>query len=243
MPLILHLESSETVCSAAISEVEKIRAIRESRIPNSHSRKLSAFVQELFQETGLSAGNFHAVALSMGPGSYTGLRIGASVAKGICYAAGIPLIAVSTLALMAEAMHVNLEKTPENALFCPMMDARRMEVYDAMYTTELQEVRKAEARIIDQNSYSGFLATDYIIFGGSGSSKFREINQHKNAIFMNDIIPHAKYMQRIALAKYHTEDFVDAAYFEPFYLKAYVAAKPKNKVLDDVLKNKNKIKK
>ena len=163
-----------------------------------------------------------AVALSMGPGSYTGLRIGTSTAKGLCYALDIPLIAISTLKAMAFAM----AKNEKSAIYCPMIDARRMEVFSALYDVNNKQLRGVQADVVDENTYVEFLSNE-IIFFGDGSLKCQEIINHKNAKFILGINPSAKNLGILAKAKFENKDFEDVAYFEPYYLKDFVAGKKK----------------
>ena len=161
-----------------------------------------------------------AVAISMGPGSFTGLRIGVSTAKGICYALGIPLIAVSTL----KAMAFGMAKKLKSELYCPMIDARRMEVYSAFYDLENNLVRKIQADIVNESSYLTFLNKN-VVFFGDGSVKIKEIIKHENATFISDFHPSATFIGDLSYEKFRNSDFVDIAYFEPYYLKDFVGGK------------------
>ncbi len=232
MAIILSLETSTKVCSVCVAENNTILAKKELYEANSHATHLTVFVQELFKELqGVSYKDIDAVAVSCGPGSYTGLRIGVSTAKGICYALGIPLIAIGSLQVLASAMK-DEPAVKDGALICPMIDARRMEVYTALYDGKLNRVKDIEALIVDDNSFTSMLESNKIIFVGDGSCKCKDIITGENAIFIPNIVPLAENMAEIAYAKYRDEKFEDVAYFEPFYLKDFVATKPKNKVIE-----------
>ena len=172
-----------------------------------------------------------AVAVSCGPGSYTGLRIGVSMAKGLCFGLGIPLIGINTLEIMT--CHVMFrEKYPENTLFCPMIDARRMEVYSAIYDLSLNPVKPVSADIIEADTYENFLREQSVLFFGNGAAKCRSVLTNPKALFLDkDINPLASDMLALAEKAFRERDFKDVAYFEPFYLKEFVATKPKHKVL------------
>lgn len=193
----------------------------------SHGTVLAPFVQEAVSFADSHAIPIDAVAVSRGPGSYTGLRIGASTAKGLCYGRNLKLIAVSTLELMCVPLLLFHDELPYDALFCPMLDARRMEVYSALYTRSLKEVKPVSAEIIDETSYQDLLQQHKIVFFGNGAEKCKQTIAHPNALFIDGITPLAKYMFPLAekaLARGITED---VAYFEPFYLKEFVATKPR----------------
>ncbi len=228
MPSILHIETSTTVCSVVLSENGKVVSERISLIGPSHASLLSVFVQEILQET---QAHPDAVAVSCGPGSYTGLRIGVSTAKGLCYGWNVPLIAVNTLQLLASTVAT---ETPaeENTLFCPMIDARRMEVYSAFYDKDLNLFRKIAADIVDENSYLDILADHKVLFFGNGADKCRSSITHANAQFIDDIQPKAVNMISLAEKAFAESKFEDVAYFEPFYLKEFVATISKNKVIN-----------
>ncbi len=185
-------------------------------------------------DAGIKFTDLDAVAVSKGPGSYTGLRIGVSTAKGYCYGLNIPLISVDTLAGMAAGL---IQKTldvnqSDNVLFCPMIDARRMEVYTALFNSNLEKVENVSAKIIDENSFNEELLKYKIIFGGDGALKCKETLAHQpNAIFYNDFFPSAKFIYKIAEQKFVNKEFEDTAYFEPYYLKEFIAGKPRVKGL------------
>lgn len=229
-PLILHIDTATQVCSVALSRGAENIAYRESREKNAHSKNVTLFVEEVISESGLAKDELDAISVSMGPGSYTGLRIGVSTAKGLCYALEKPLIAISTLQAMAYGL---AEERKEKVLYCPMIDARRMEVYTALFDENNRQLREIRAEIIDENSFSEFLNNQKIYFFGDGAPKCKEVlGDQPNAVFIDDFFPSAKFMSGIALDKFQNNDFVDVAYFEPFYLKDFIAGKPKVKGLD-----------
>lgn len=240
MPNILHIETSGKACSVAISSNETVIAHRLIEEERSHASSLTIMIEEALSSCQLSPEKLDAVSVSEGPGSYTGLRIGISVAKGICYGANIPLIAVPTLqVILAHLKYESGEKhlLPEKAdLFVPMIDARRMEVYDCIFDAHGKIIREVKADIIDQTSFQEELKDHSMVFFGDGSNKCQDTITHENAIFVNGILPDAKYMTQIALQKYNDKDFVDLAYYEPFYLKEFQATVAKNTVLSNLTK-------
>lgn len=230
MSCILHIETSTTVCSVAVSQETNILFDKIEYNGPSHATLLGVFVDEALAFIDSHGIPLDAVAVSCGPGSYTGLRIGVSMAKGICYGREVPLIAVPTLKVLSVPVLL-YQELPENALICPMIDARRMEVYSAIYDRALQEVKPVSADIIDENSYLEYLEKQPIYFMGNGSEKCKEKITHPNAHFITDINPQARLMAPLAERAFLDEDFVDVAYFEPFYLKEFVASIPKKKLL------------
>ncbi len=229
-PLFLLLETSTEVCSVALSRGEKIVSYRIVKEPKSHARIIALLVEELFKEAGLNISDCSAVVVSEGPGSYTGLRVGASIAKGICYGAGKPLIAVSSLELLARLASSEEKEIPSEAIIIPMIDARRMEVYTARYDACCNLISKTEAVILNENSFSEDLAKGIVFFTGDGAGKFMDIMKHPNARFKL-IEADARGMVKPALEKFHSGKFVDVAYFEPFYLKDFVAGVTKKRLL------------
>ena len=193
----------------------------------SHAVQLGVFVDEALSYIDNHGIPFDAVAVSCGPGSYTGLRIGVSMAKGICYGRELKLIAIPTLEVLCVPILLYHEELPEDALLCPMIDARRMEVYAAIYDRALRTVRPIGADIVDENSYLEYLEQHPVYFFGDGASKCREKITHPNAHFLPDIVPLAKYMGPLAEKAVANGRYEDVAYFEPFYLKEFVASKPK----------------
>lgn len=236
MATILLIESGGNVCSVALAHNNKLMGIREEKDPKSHATKLTTFVQELLEEHKLKASNLSAVAVSKGPGSYTGLRIGVSAAKGICYGANLPLIAIDSLQALACGIGSNVaykQLVPEGAplLLCPMIDARRMEVYTALFDSQCRAQTKVEAKIIDEQSFEAELKNHSIVFFGSGADKCIGTLTSPNAHFIENVEPSAQFMIPLAFEALTNEAFADVAYFEPYYLKDFVAIKAKNKVL------------
>ena len=230
MTYILHIETSTANCSVALSKNKQLLAIRESTEKNSHASLITIFIEEVIKDAGLSVDSINAVAVSKGPGSYTGLRIGVSTAKGLCYALDAPLIAVSTLQTMAYGLSAIYSKE-ENFLFCPMIDARRMEVYNAVYNSDNKEIKIVSADIVSQDFLHELLNENQVIFFGDGAEKCKSVLKHSNAIFMDNILPTASDMVKPAFEKFLLNQFEDLAYFEPFYLKDFVAGKPRVKGL------------
>ncbi len=224
--MILNIETATQICSVSLSKGKEIIALRENDEKNSHAVQLSVFIEELLKTSGVSRKEIKAIAISKGPGSYTGLRIGVSTAKGLAYGLGVPLISVSTLQAMAYGVSSKLDCAP-NSLFAPMIDARRMEVYSAFYDSNNQLVKGISADIIDANSYVEFLNSNPIYFFGDGASKCKEIIVHENAHFIENFNPSASFMADSSHEKFEKGEFENLAYFEPFYLKDFVAIKAK----------------
>ncbi len=241
MSLILSIESGTNTCSVALSNGIKLIDFEESHDQDyNHAKKLTLFIDTLFQRQRIEAKSLKAISISKGPGSYTGLRIGVSVAKGICYALGIPLIALGSLEVMAFGAMEWLKNNPKSSnpeLLCPMIDARRMEVYTQIFDSKLNALTKVEAKILDITSFSNQLQTTRILFFGNGSIKAKNILNHENASFWDDFRPSARFMISLAWRNYKDEIFEDVAYFEPLYLKDFVASVPKNKVLGNEEQN------
>jgi tRNA threonylcarbamoyladenosine biosynthesis protein TsaB len=234
MARILMLDTATEVCSVALSEDGMINSFREENEGFRHSEKLTVFIGEVLGEAGWTTGSLDAVCVSRGPGSYTGLRIGISVAKGICYGAGIPLVSVSSLHSMADYVARHLpdltgEELPD-ALLCPMLDARRMEVYSTLCDRNGKPVTGLQAIIVNDHSFQNELNKGKIVFFGNGAAKCRMIIQHPNALFPADIPASARFMSRLAHEHFDQRQFEDVAYFEPFYLKDFVATVPRNKI-------------
>lgn len=231
MALILNIETATEVCSVCFAKNNEVIALRERFEGKTHAKLLTVFIDELLKENDLKISDFDAIAVSMGPGSYTGLRIGVSTAKGLAYAAGLPLIAVSTLQSLA--LGVALQKKAEfseGTWICPMIDARRMEVYTAFFDMGNNEKSKISADIIDENSYLEVLNKRQVVFCGNGSAKCKENIAHKNALFIDDIVCSASYMAPLSAQAFADNNFVDVAYFEPFYLKDFVATIPRKNI-------------
>lgn len=235
MTRILHIDTATQYCSVALSEGDRLMDIRETAEKNAHSRVVTIFVDELLKSSGMKPEELDAIAVSMGPGSYTGLRIGVSTAKGLCFALNKPLLAVSTLQAMALAS-ISMMKSTEviqgKMWFCPMIDARRMEVYAAFYDHDGKLKREVRPDVIDENSFADILQQRKVAFSGDGSVKCEKTLGHQpNASFLKEVISSAKFMIPLALEKYNSGEFEDTAYFEPFYLKEFIAGKPRVKGL------------
>ena len=221
MALILLIETATKSCSVSLASDDKIIARKqEVNEQYSHAEKLTIFIAELFKNQDFTIQDLDAVAVSKGPGSYTGLRISVSTAKGLCYALDIPLISVSTL----KAMAFGMAQKEKSDLYCPMIDARRMEVYNAFYNSTNKEIRGIQADIIEACSYQKELDKK-VLFFGDGAEKCKKMIQHPNARFIDGFFPSSKDMLEIANEKFAEKDFEDVVYFEPFYLKDFVAGK------------------
>ena len=231
MALILSIETSTKVCSIALHQKGNLIALKESHVPHSHSSLINTFIDEVLKEANLEMSALEAICISEGPGSYTGLRIGTSTAKGLCYALDIPLISVKTLQGMAYSMVENSEIVLEDTILCPMIDARRMEVYCAIFDKKGKFITPTEAKIIDEKSFNETLNHHKMLFFGDGSDKCKEIIKSENAIFMEDGFPTAKSFGKLAYEKFINEEFEDVAYFEPFYLKEFHTIPSKKNLL------------
>ena len=227
MPCLLHIETSAKICSLVLSLNENPIYSKINTESFSHSSCLGLYVKEALDELRKLNLRLDAVSVSMGPGSYTGLRIGISEAKGLCYGLGIPLIALSSLRILAEsAFRANVKAD----FYCPLIDARRMEVYSAIYDSNGNLIRDVQAEIVDGDSFSDFLSKGKVAFLGDGSDKCKEVIQSANAIFIPGLFPEALSMIPLAEKAYAEKDFVDTAYFEPFYLKDFQATQAKKKI-------------
>ena len=224
-PTILCLETSTKACSVALGQNGKVRAVKESLDEKySHAENLTLYIEEVCCQANIRLQDVDAIAVSKGPGSFTGLRIGVSTAKGLCYALDKTLIAINSLEAMALGQISNLKSQISN-LFCPMIDARRMEVYCAIYDEQRNEIIKTSAEIIDENSFSDLFKKNKIYFFGDGAEKCKSKISHPNAIFIDGVNPSAKFMTPIAEKYFSKKKFEDVAYFEPFYLKDFVDSK------------------
>ena len=223
MALILNLETATKVCSVSLAKNgQEIKTIEINTEHFSHSENLNPFIESIFKNNEFQLNQIDAVAVSEGPGSYTGLRIGISTAKGICYALDKPLIAINSLVSLA-----NLEKQKGDFFLCPLFDAMRMEVYAAIFDADLQTVFPTAAVIIEPSSFEEFLNQKKIIFFGPGALKCQSIIQHTNVVFNLSTQVSAKGMIQLSENKFNKNDFVDVAYFEPFYLKDFIAGESK----------------
>ncbi len=219
---ILNIETSTKNCSVSLSENGKVIALKEINDGNySHAEKLHVFIDSVLNKAGVNMQQLDAVAISKGPGSFTGLRIGVSAAKGLCFALDIPLISISTLQSLA------LQRDLENGFVIPMLDARRMEVYSAVFDINNNQIREIEAQILDEFSFQDYLEKGQVIFIGDGVPKTKELISHPNAVFVEDRLPSANEMGMLAFQKLQLSDFENSAYFEPFYLKDFVVNKKK----------------
>jgi tRNA threonylcarbamoyladenosine biosynthesis protein TsaB len=216
---LLCIETATTVCSVCVTADDKILAHKEINNGFSHAENLHVFIQDVLKEANLSIKQINAVVISKGPGSYTGLRIGVSTAKGLCYALQIPLISIDTLQSMAYAI---AQIKNEDALYCPMLDARRMEVYCAVYDKNLETITPVNALVVDEKSVEVFNLKKAIYFFGDGMPKVKQLLQNNNkAFFIDEIFPSAKNIATLAFTKFSKKQFEDIAYFEPFYLKEF----------------------
>ena len=222
MSLILNIETATKNCSVSISKqgqlIDIIEYVGEGY---SHAEKLHVFMQEILANNNLSTKNLQAVAVSKGPGSYTGLRIGVSAAKGLAFALQIPLISVDTLGSLARQV------TKMDVLIIPMIDARRMEVYAGIYDSDYNTVRQVQADVLDENSYAEYLNQKKTVFLGDAVAKVQDIIKHPNAVFYKDKLPSAREMSVLSYEKFRQQDFEDTAYFEPFYLKDFITTRKK----------------
>lgn len=224
--IILHIETSTNVCSVALSEDSACLFSKSNAEGMNHAALLSVFIAEAMEILKKTNKKLDALAVSSGPGSYTGLRIGVSTAKGLCYGLDIPLIAVSTLQILTAQALKTIENCG-NELFCPMIDARRMEVYAAFYNEKLEIKREISADIIDEDSYAEILNNQPVYFFGNGADKCKTTLTHPNGRFLENIIPLAENMIPLAEQAFNQKQFVDVAYFEPFYLKEFHTTSPK----------------
>jgi tRNA threonylcarbamoyladenosine biosynthesis protein TsaB len=254
--MILCLETSTAVCSVALVENGNVVALRESLDGQNHAEKITLFIDEVMKEAGVAYKDLDAVATSMGPGSYTGLRIGVSTAKGLCYAMEKPLIAIDTLAAMAHGFNdaetqrgkvtefmvgVNSQSQSQGqgqsqqptAILCPMIDARRMEVYTAFFSEKLERTSETEALVIDENSFMELKQNNHLYLFGDGADKLAALFENdENITVVEKFHCSAAYMAKLADEAFTNKQFVDTAYFEPFYLKNFVPGMPKVKGLE-----------
>ncbi len=237
MGRILNIETSTEICSVSVSESGKCVAYRESGADRSHSTILGSFIKDVFEELEYGPREIDAVAISSGPGSYTGLRIGVSTAKGLCLGATIPLIAVDTLKIMTLAAMQNFSSIDNDTLIIPMIDAKRQEVYTAVFNEQFDKISTTQALILEKNSFEKYTGKNLIICG-NGAEKARKILNSENTTYIDNIYPSAQIMGNFSEIAYNKSDFVDVIWFEPFYLKDFIATTPKNKVLN-FNKNKN----
>ena len=219
MSFILNLETATKNCSVALAKDGKTITCKEIAAQNfSHAEKLHVFIEEILNENNVQFSDLNAIAVSQGPGSYTGLRIGVSSAKGLCYALNIPMIAIDTLQLLAKQIQI------EDGIIIPMIDARRMEVFSAFYDKNHNQIRATQAEIIDETSYKEITEKIHLI--GDGTEKFiNTLTDDKFIFHSNVVFPSANEMSQLSFEKYKISDFVDVAYFEPYYLKDFILSK------------------
>jgi len=226
MAKIICIDTATPICSVALSINGSTITFREDKNGNKHAELLTIFIEEIMKESGLRFKDLDAIAVSKGPGSYTGLRVGVSTAKGLCYGIEKPLIAINTLKILASGYKQNVNA---GELIIPMLDARRMEVYAGVYDSQLNEVSITEAKIIDENSFDELLNQTICHLIGSGAEKCKSIIKHTNARFVIDKQCSAKDMSNLVEEAFTLNKFEDTAYFEPFYLKDFVSTTPKKK--------------
>ena len=218
MARILNLETATTNCSVSISNGKEIVVLKENNAVNySHSEQLHVFIKEALEEASLSFSDLDAIAVSKGPGSYTGLRIGVSAAKGLCFSLDLPLISIPTLESIAHQVQM-----AKDEVVIPVLDARRMEVYSVVFDSTGKEIRETRAEVIDENSFGEFAAYEKVHIVGSGAEKCKETLNHSSFYFDATVIPSAKEMAALAFQKFQAKDFEDVAYFDPYYLKDFV---------------------
>ncbi len=224
MSLILSIETATTNCSVSLSKEGKTIVLKEDYDKSySHAERLHVYIDAVLKEAKISQNDIDAIAVSKGPGSYTGLRIGVSAAKGLCFALEKPLISVATLEALARQVK------SDNGIIVSMLDARRMEVYSAIYDSNYNQIRETRAQILDEKSFEDYLEKGKVYFIGNGVEKTKTLINHPNAVFIDDKLPSANDMGLLAYNKYKISDTEDVAYFEPYYLKDFVALKPKIK--------------
>ena len=217
MAYILNIETATTNCSVSLSKEGEILVLKEDNNLNySHAESLHVFIDEVLKSAEITLNQLRAIAVSKGPGSYTGLRIGVSAAKGLCFALGIPLISVETLHSLSRQLNIG------EGFIVPMLDARRMEVYSAIFDKNYNQIRATEAQILDETSFIGYLNEQRLYFIGNGVEKAKTIIQHENAIFVDNQLPSSREMGILTFDKYTKNDIEDVAYFEPYYLKEFI---------------------
>ncbi len=224
MALILNIETSTTNCSVSLSKEGETLVLKEDyNNKYSHAELLHNYIDEVIIEAKITLSNLDAIAISKGPGSYTGLRIGVSAAKGLCVALDKPLISTPTLEALAHQVN------SDEGVIVSMLDARRMEVYSAVFNANHQQIRETQAQILDGNSFKKYLEEGKVFFIGNGVAKTKELITHENAIFVEGKLPSANDMSQLAYQKYKKSDIEDVAYFEPYYLKDFIAINPNKK--------------
>lgn len=226
MPLIINIETATTLCSVSLAESGKVLSVKEANEGYTHAENLHIFIEKVLAEAGRTTKDLDAVAVGSGPGSYTGLRIGVSSAKGLAYALQVPLISVNTLQTMAA---IALKEVQNNVVLCPMLDARRMEVYTALFDRELNVLKETSAQIIDEKNLSFFDLHQPICFFGEGMPKCKAVLEKlPGASFLEGIVPSSTALADLSFKKFQSKSFEDVAYFEPFYLKDFLIKGPKS---------------
>jgi tRNA threonylcarbamoyladenosine biosynthesis protein TsaB len=224
LAFILNIETATTNCSVSLSKEGKTIVLKEDNDKSySHAERLHVYIDEVLKEANINSNKLDAISVSKGPGSYTGLRIGVSAAKGLCFALDKPLISIPTLDALAHQVKM------DDGIIVSMLDARRMEVYSAIYDSNYNEIRETQAQILDETSFNDYLEQGKVYFIGNGVEKTKTLINHTNAIFIEDKLPSANDMSLLADTKYKKNDTEDIAYFEPYYLKDFVALKPNSK--------------
>ena len=218
----MNIETSTTNCSVSLSKEGETFVLKEDYNNSySHSERLHVYIDAVLKEGKINSKSLDAIAVSKGPGSYTGLRIGVSAAKGLCYALDKPLISTSTLKALAHQINI------EDGVIVPMLDAKRMEVYSAIFNSNYHQIRETEAQVLDTASFNEYLENGKVYFIGNGVEKTKALITHPNAVFVENKLPSAKEMSKLAYDKYKKNDIENIAYFEPYYLKDFIALKPK----------------
>ncbi|MGB5990321.1 MAG: tRNA (adenosine(37)-N6)-threonylcarbamoyltransferase complex dimerization subunit type 1 TsaB [Marinifilaceae bacterium] len=231
MSTIINIETSTEVCSVALCKDNKVIALKENKEGLNHAKLVTIFVDAILEEAEIDIKEIDAIGISKGPGSYTGLRIGVSTAKGLCYGAQIPMIGINTLQAISVEAIKRAENIDKDTWFCPMIDARRMEVFCAFFDTNNKQQEDIKAVIVDQDSFKEILTKRKVVFFGNGAEKCKETITHKNAIFIDNIRNSAANMAALSNEAFKNQSFEDIAYFEPFYLKDFVAIPSKKKLL------------
>lgn len=232
--MVICLETSTLLCSVALCDANGVVALRESSENKSHASQLTVFIEELLSEAGLRVGDLDAVAVSKGPGSFTGLRIGVSTAKGLAFAGSIPLIGIETTLSMFHGIDETIKRKygiDKTSLFVPMLDARRMEVYYSILTSEGKLIKQISAEIIDDRSFSDIPENVRMLIFGDGASKCKQVLKRGNIVFADEFRMSAAYMYEPAFKSLRERRFEDIAYFEPFYLKDFITSRPKKNIL------------
>ena len=224
MALIINIETTTKNCSVSLAKNGTILSLKEINEGGySHAEKLHALIEQVCKEQSVKLSELQAIAVSKGPGSYTGLRIGVSAAKGLCFGLNIPLVSTDTLECLA------MSSNKKSGFIIPMLDARRMEVYSAVYDSDYNIVEEIKANIVDENSFSEYIKKDKVCFLGDGAEKCKDVLKHDNIEFLDDFFPSSEQMAGLSFAKFEKNDFEDVAYFEPFYLKNFVPTAAKKK--------------